>query len=66
MATRSAFVKLGVGASIVGGLMIVLYIILKVAEVNIGNLGLLLGIGIVLVVGGIVGGVWVTRRDPNR
>lgn len=57
----AAFVKLNWVASIVGAVMIVGYIILKVAEAEIGNLGLLLGVGIVLVVGGIVGGVWVTR-----
>lgn len=63
MATKSAFVKLGAGASVVGALLVILYIVLKVAEADIANLGLLLGVGLVLFVGGLVGGVWVHRSD---
>lgn len=66
MVTRSAYVKMGWGASVVGVVMIVLYAILKVAEAQIGNLELLLGVGIVLLIAGIVGGVTVTRTDPTR
>ena len=67
MATRSAFLKLGAGASVVGVIMIVLWAILKFAvQAQIGNLGLLLGLGIVLVLGGLAGGVTVFRTDPKQ
>jgi hypothetical protein len=66
MATRSAFVKLGAGASVVGAIMIILWAILQFAvKAQIGGLSLLLVIGIVLVIGGIIGGVTVSRTDPN-
>jgi hypothetical protein len=67
MATRSAFVKLGAGASVVGVLMIVLWAILQFAvKAEISGLPLLLVLGIALLIGGIVGGVTVSRTDPNR
>jgi len=66
MATRSAFVKLGAGASVVGAIMIILWAILQFAvKAQIGGLSLLLVLGIVLVIGGIIGGVTVSRTDPN-
>ncbi len=64
MVTRSAYVKLGWGAGVVGAVMIVLYIILKMSQAQIGNLELLLGVGIVLVIGAILGGVTVSRQAP--
>lgn len=66
MGTRSAYVKLGWGASAVGAVMILLYIVLRIGEAQMGNLELLLGVGVVLVVGGILGGMTVSRTGPNR
>jgi hypothetical protein len=66
MPTRSAWVKMGGGASVVGLLLVILWAILKFAvQAKIGNLDLLVGVGAVLVVGGLAGGVVVSRSDPN-
>ncbi|MGA1839701.1 MAG: hypothetical protein ACMUIU_03665 [bacterium] len=57
------FWALGPGASVLGVLMIVGSILLKVFKVPGSGFGLMLFFGIVLLIGGITGGVWIRRSN---
>jgi predicted phage tail protein len=58
-----SFWKLGPAAAVVGALMIIGWIVLMAtgAAASVGGVHLLLVLGLALLIGGISGGIWVSR-----
>jgi hypothetical protein len=67
MPTRSTWVKMGGGASLVGALLIALWFILKFAvEAKVSGVDLLVVFGAVLFLGGLGSGLVVSRSGPEN
>ena len=63
--TAPKYMKLGIGASIVGALMIIAFIVVVVTDFPLDGAGILLMLGLALLIGGIAGGMWVSRSVQN-
>jgi hypothetical protein len=59
--TPPKFLKLGIGAAIVGAAMLVAFVVVQVTEFPLDGASLLLILGLALLIGGIKGGVWASK-----